>query len=172
MVLVATWQAPQRTPSREENARDDFSSPRPTSEREMRGAANLLLAPYKGMRLHRMPVFFKKTRWSILKAMLREQGGKSILETIIENPPAIVKLVQAIADQVEKEIAEERSSEFSSAHKTTDMSDEDLFVKVVLSVVAKNNDPRLKTIAPQALVQAIRDVLDRKRGAKPWQNKP
>lgn len=119
-----------------------------------------------------MPVFFKKTRWSILKAMLREQGGKSILETIIENPPAIVKLVQAIADQVEKEIAEERSSEFSSAHKTTDMSDEDLFVKVVLSVVAKNNDPRLKTIAPQALVQAIRDVLDRKRGAKPWQNKP
>jgi hypothetical protein len=52
------------------------------------------------------------------------------------------------------------------------MSDEELFIESVLSVVAKNNDPRLRTIAPQALVQAIRDVLDRKRGAKPWQNKP
>jgi hypothetical protein len=98
--------------------------------------------------------------------------ANSLQEISTEEIPALVRLVQAIAEEVKEEIEKGRSSEFSAARETTDMSDEDLFVKTVLSVVAKNKDPRLQTVAPQALVQAIRDVLDRKRGAKPWQNQP
>ncbi len=93
-------------------------------------------------------------------------------ETSTQEPPALVRLVQAVAEQVEEAIKDERSPEFSSAHGTTGMTDADLFTRMVDKVLAKNHDPRLQSMERDALVQAIRDVLDRKRGAKPWQNKP
>lgn len=104
--------------------------------------------------------------------MLEEQGEKSISETIIKEPPAMVRLVEAIADQVVQGMEEERSPEFSAAHETDGMSDEDLFAKTTRRVLDRNKDPRLQTVSPEALTQAIRDTLDRRKGARPWQNQP
>lgn len=89
-----------------------------------------------------------------------------------QEPPAIVRLVEIVAEQVEQAIKDEQSPEFSAVHGAARMTEKDLFVKMANKVLDKNRDSRLQNVERDTLIQAIRDVLDRKQGSRPWKNQP